>query len=50
MVETLGSTDPAAFAQYERDVKPYLLPLDAMVQATVLEGELDRTISIITVK
>ncbi len=50
LAETLGATDPEGFAAYERDVKPYLVPLDALVQATVLDDGRDRSTLIITVK
>jgi hypothetical protein len=49
VIERLAASSPDALAAYERDVKPYLLPLDALVQATRRDGELDRTISLITV-
>ncbi|HVL52637.1 MAG TPA: DUF3352 domain-containing protein [Vitreimonas sp.] len=50
LFETLGTSDPEAFARYERDIKPYLLPIDAFVQATRLDGELDRSVTLITVR
>ena len=50
LIETFGSTDPEAFASYERDIKPYLVPLDVLVAATVRDGEVDHGTSVITVK
>jgi len=50
LIETLATTDPEAFAAYERDFKPYLLPLDAYVQATVLDVPNDRSTIIVTVR
>jgi hypothetical protein len=47
--ERLAGETPGALDQYESDIKPYLLPLDAYVQATLREGELMRTISLVTV-
>ena len=50
LVEQLGTTDPEAFAQYERDIKPYLVPLDVLVAATVRNGDVDHGTSVITVR
>jgi hypothetical protein len=50
LVERLGPTDPEGFAAYERDVKPYLLPIDAVVQTMTRDGDLDRTTTTLTVK
>lgn len=50
LVEQLGTTDPEGFAAYERDVKPYLLPIDSIIQATVRDGDLDRTTFLVTVR
>jgi hypothetical protein len=50
LVEQLGPTDPAAFEQYERDIKPYLVPLDVLVAASVRDGDVDHGTSVITVK
>jgi hypothetical protein len=50
LVEQLASSEPDALAEYERDVKPYLVPLDAMVSANVVDGDRDRSTFIVTVK
>jgi hypothetical protein len=50
MLEQLASTTGADLATYERDIKPYLLPFDAIVSATVVGGELDQSRMLITVK
>ena len=50
VVESLGAAQPEALATYEKDIKPYVLPLDALVQATVRDGDLDRTVTLLTVK
>jgi hypothetical protein len=50
LVEGLGPTDPEAFGQYERDIKPYLVPLDVLIAASVRDGGLDHGTSVITVK
>ena len=50
LLEGLATSDPAAFAEYEQNYKPYLLPLDALVQVTVRDGDLDRSTMLVTVK
>jgi hypothetical protein len=50
LLERLGADSPAQMATYIRDIKPYLLPLDALVQATVIDGDLTRTTGILVVK
>ncbi len=50
LLERLAAEEPEALAAYERDFKPYVLPLDAMVQATVRDGDRDRTTGLIVVK
>ncbi len=50
LVERLAAEEPEALAAYERDIKPYLLPLDTLVQATVRDGDIDRTTGLIVVK
>lgn len=42
--------DPAAKTRYERDLRSYLVPLDAFIGATVVGDDLDRLNSILTVK
>jgi hypothetical protein len=49
LAESIGSTLPG-FAEYEKNVKPYLAPLDAFVQATVIDGELDRSTGVVVSK
>jgi hypothetical protein len=49
MIERLGADNPEMLGEYERDIKPYLLPLDAIIQATVRDGDVNRTRSLITV-
>jgi Protein of unknown function (DUF3352) len=50
LAEQLATAEPDAMAQYEREVKPYLLPLDALVAANRVDGERDRSTFIVTVK
>jgi hypothetical protein len=50
LIEGAAGQSPEALAAYERDVKPYLLPLDAIVQGTVRDGDLDRTTTVVVVK
>lgn len=51
MVESLFRTaDPAAFANYETEIKPYLLPLDAYIQSSSIDNGLDRSIGMVVAK
>jgi hypothetical protein len=50
MVEGVLAQAPEALTEYEREVKPYLLPLDAFIQASVRDGDLDRSTGIVVVK
>jgi Protein of unknown function (DUF3352) len=51
MFESLfKSADPAGFADYEREIQPYLLPLDAYVQSSLLDGGMDRSVGLVVVK
>jgi len=51
MLEGLFRTaEPAAFADYEREIKPYLLPLDAYIQSSTLDGGIDRTVAMLVAK
>lgn len=50
LLERLGVDSPTQMATYERDIKPYLLPLDAFVQASVIDGDLYRTTGVLVVK
>jgi hypothetical protein len=49
LAETAAAKQPA-FGAYLTDVKPYLVPLDAWMQATVVDGELDRSTGVIVTK
>ena len=50
LLERLGADNPAQMAPYVRDIKPYLLPLDAFIQASVIDGDLNRTTGVLVVK
>lgn len=51
MFESLFRTaDPAGFADYEREFKPYLLPLDAYIQSSAIDDGLDRSIGMLVAK
>jgi hypothetical protein len=50
LIEKLAASAPDGLAAYERDVKPYLLPLDAVVVSTRLAGDVDRGVVLVTVK
>jgi len=51
MVESLFRTaDPTAFANYETEIKPYLLPLDAYIQSSSIDNGLDRSIGMVVAK
>ena len=52
LIETLVKPEvPAAdWTRYETDIKPYLQPLDAIVQATRKDGSTDRLSSLVTVR
>lgn len=50
LLERLGVDSPTQMATYERDIKPYLLPLDAFIQAGVIDGDLNRTTGVLVVK
>ncbi len=50
LLERLGVDSPTQMATYVRDIKPYLLPLDAFVQASVIDGDLYRTTGVLVVK
>jgi uncharacterized protein DUF3352 len=43
------TTQPASFADYVQNIQPYLLPLDAYVQSTVIDGKIDRTTGVLVV-
>ena len=50
LLERLGVDSPTQMATYVRDIKPYLLPLDAFIQASVIDGDLNRTTGVLVVK
>jgi Protein of unknown function (DUF3352) len=51
MVESLFKTaDPAGFASYETEIKPYLLPLDAYIQSSSIDNGLDHSVGMIVAK
>jgi hypothetical protein len=50
LLERLGVDNPTQMATYVRDIKPYLLPLDAFIQASVIDGDLNRTTGVLVVK
>lgn len=46
----MASADPSAVATYEEEIKPFLVPFDAMAGSTSIEGDLNRSTLIVTVK
>lgn len=48
--KAVAGADPAALAEYEKDVKPYLAPLDAMYASSSVGGDLTSSTILITVK
>ena len=45
-----GKTDAADLKKYETDIKPFLVPFDAMFAAGSIDGDLTRSVIYITVK
>lgn len=45
-----GVADPTAIAKYEKDLKPFLVPFDAMIASRSVAGDLSRSVIYITVK
>jgi hypothetical protein len=45
-----GMADPTALAKYEKDVKPFLVPFDAIVGSSSVNGGMTRSVIYITVK
>ena len=45
-----GAADAAGIAKYEKDVKPFLVPFDAMVASSRVNGDMTRSVIYITVK
>jgi hypothetical protein len=50
LAEQFAAAESDELAEYEREFKPYLLPLDAMVSANRVDGDRDRGTFIVTVK
>ncbi|MEA2630361.1 MAG: hypothetical protein QOE66_580 [Chloroflexota bacterium] len=48
--KAVGTADPTALAKYEKDVKPFLVPFDAIVGSTSVNGGMTRSVIDITVK
>ncbi len=46
----MAKEDPAEFAEYQKNVQPYLTPFDAMIASGSTEGDLTSTTAVITVK
>jgi Protein of unknown function (DUF3352) len=49
LAENAAAKQPA-FGEYLKEYQPYIVPLDAYVQATVIDGELDRTTGVVVTK
>jgi uncharacterized protein DUF3352 len=49
LVESLAAKQ-SAYGEYLTNIKPYLVPLDAYIQATVIDGPLDRTTGVVVTK
>jgi hypothetical protein len=49
IVESVAAKQ-SAYGAYLTDIKPYLVPLDAYIQATVIDGELDRSTGVVVTK
>jgi hypothetical protein len=50
LVESMGAEAPGGLAEYERDIKPYLEPFDALVCASVAGDGVDRTTIVLSVE
>jgi hypothetical protein len=46
----LAANEPADVATYEREIRPFLEPFDALVATTAVDGDLNRSTTIITVR
>jgi hypothetical protein len=46
----MASAEPAAVAEYDQNVKPYLTPFDAMIASGSVQGDLTQSTVIVTVK
>jgi len=49
-IGAVGGTGRAALARYEKDVKPFLVPFDAVIMSSSVNGDLTRSVIYITVK
>ena len=49
-IEAFGAQEPGGLGDYEKDVKPYLEPFDALVATSVAGDDLDRSTLIMSVK
>jgi hypothetical protein len=47
---SLANADAAARAEYEQNVKPFLVPFDAVVGSSSIQGDVSRSTVIVTVK
>ena len=45
-----GKADPAAYARYQKEFKPFLVPFDAMIASGSISGDLSRSVIYVTVK
>jgi hypothetical protein len=50
LIETAVAADPSAVARYEQEVKPYLVPFDALVVSNSVKGAVQTPTIIVTVK
>ena len=50
LAEAQMASNPAALAAYERDVKPFLVPFDAIVHGSTIGGNVDRLLVTFVVK
>jgi hypothetical protein len=50
MLEALGRSDPEAFATYQTDVQPFLIPFDAFIQSSAVGDDRAESKSVITIK
>ena len=46
----IGVADPTAIARYEKDLKPFLIPFDALIASGSVAGDVNRSVVIVTVK
>lgn len=45
-----GMADPVAFAKYETEIRPFLIPFDALIASGSVTADLSRSVVIVTVK